>query len=53
MTALYKACLREGVFPKRWKKARIITIVKPDKEGRDEVNKFRPISLLNSGGKAN
>jgi len=51
MTALYKACLREGVFPKRWKKARIITIVKPDKEGRDEVNKFRPISLLNSGGK--
>jgi len=27
MTAIYNGCLREGVFPKRWKKARIIPIV--------------------------
>jgi hypothetical protein len=50
LTAIYNGCLRE-VFPKRWKKARIIPIVKPGKEGSDEVSKYRPISLLNSGGK--
>jgi len=31
--------------------AKIIPIVKPGKEGSDEVSKFRPISLLASGGK--
>ena len=51
MTAIYNGCLREGVFLKRWKKAKIIPIVKQGKEGSDEVNKFRPISLLDSGGK--
>jgi hypothetical protein len=51
LTVIYNGCLKEGLFPKRWKKSRIIPIVKPDKEGSDEVNKFRPISLLDSGGK--
>ena len=51
LTAIYNGCLKEGVFPKRWKKSKIIPIVKPGKEGSDEVNKFRPISLFNSGGK--
>jgi len=51
LTAIYNGCLKERVFPKRWKKAKIISIVKPGKEGSDEVNKFRPISLLDSGGK--
>jgi len=51
MTAIYNGCLRKGLFPKRWKKARIIPIVKPCKEGNDEVNMFRSISLLDSGGK--
>jgi hypothetical protein len=49
LTAIYNGCLK-GVFHKRWKKARIIPIVKPGNEGSDEVNKFRPISLLDSGG---
>jgi hypothetical protein len=51
LTAIYNKCLKEGVFPRRWKTAKIIPIVKPGKEGSDEVSKFRPISLLASGGK--
>jgi hypothetical protein len=50
-TAIYNGCLRDGVFPKRWKKARIIPIVKPGKQGSEEVFKFRPISLIDSSGK--
>jgi hypothetical protein len=32
-------------------KTRIIPITKPGKENSDDVSKFRPISLLNIGGK--
>ena len=46
--ALYNGCLR---FPTRWKRARVIPIVKPGKNTSDDVSKFRPISLLNVGGK--
>jgi hypothetical protein len=51
ITAMYNGCLRRGVFPKRWKSAKLIPIVKPGKENSDEVSTFRPISLLNTGGK--
>jgi len=51
MTAIYNGSLREAVFPERWNKARVIPIANPGKEGSDEVNKFRPISLVDSGGK--
>ena len=49
--AIYNKCLKEVVFPRQWKTAKIIPIVKPGKEGSNEVSKFRPISLLVSGGK--
>jgi hypothetical protein len=49
ITAIYNKCLKEVFFPRRWKTAKIIPIVKPGKEGSDEVNNFRPISLLASG----
>jgi hypothetical protein len=48
---LYRGCLRRGVFPSRWKRAKLIPITKTGKENSDEVSKFRPISLLNVGGK--
>jgi hypothetical protein len=51
ITAIYNGGLRKGVFPKRWIKAMIIPIVKPGKEGSDDVSKFRPISLLDTRGK--
>jgi len=43
---MYNGCLQKGVFQKRWKRAKLITIVKPGKEDSEEVKKFRPISLL-------
>jgi hypothetical protein len=51
LTAIYNGCLKEGVFPNRWKKYQIIPVVKQGKEVSDDVSKFRPISLLDSGGK--
>jgi len=51
ITAVYNGCLRKGVSPKRWKRGKLIPIVKPGKEGNEEVTKFRPITLLNIEGK--
>ena len=51
ITAMYNGCLRDGVFPKRWKRAKIIPIIKPGKEDRYDISKYRPISLLSVGGK--
>jgi len=51
ITAMYNGCLRDGVFPKRWKRAKFIPIIKPGKEDSYEVSKYRPISLLSFGGK--
>jgi hypothetical protein len=44
-------CLRGGIFPKRWKRAKHIPITKPGKENNEDVSKFRPVSLLNVGEK--
>jgi len=43
ITATYNGCLRNGVFPKRWKRAKLIPIVKPGKEHSEELTKFRPV----------
>jgi hypothetical protein len=51
ITAIYNGCLRKGVFPRRWKRAKLIPVIKPGKEYSEEVTKFRPISLLNIQGK--
>ena len=51
ITVMYNGCLRHGVFPTRWKRAKMIPIIKPGKENSYEVSKYRPISLLNVGGK--
>jgi hypothetical protein len=50
-TEICNECLRSGHFPKQWKHFIIIPIVKLGKEWCNEVNKCRPISLLNVGGK--
>jgi len=50
ITAMY-VCLRRGVFPERWKRAKLIPITKPGKENSEVFSKFHPISLLNTGGK--
>jgi hypothetical protein len=50
-TEVYNECLHRGYFPEHWKKSIIHPIVKPGKEGFSEVRKYRPISLINTGGK--
>jgi len=45
------AALEKEFFPRGGRKQGSYPIVKPGKEGNDEVNKFRPISLIGSGGK--
>jgi hypothetical protein len=51
ITAIYNGRLRQGTFPTRWKRAKVIPVIKPGKENSDNVSKFRPISLINAGGK--
>jgi hypothetical protein len=51
VTLIYNDCLRRGCFPKNWKIAKIIPITKPGKEDSSDPSKYRPISLLNIGGK--
>lgn len=47
---MYNACLEEGVFPHRWKKARLVLIRK--KEGDlDDPSTYRPLCMLDTAGK--
>jgi len=51
ITEIYNGCLKQGIFPTEWKKAKLIPIIKPGKERSYKVSKYCPISLLNIGGK--
>jgi hypothetical protein len=51
ITEIYNQCLKRECFPRRWKTAKIIPIIKPGKENSTDPSKYRPISLLNIGGK--
>ena len=51
ITAIYNQCLKRGCFPKRWKTAKIIPTIKLGKEKSICPFKYRPICLLNMGGK--
>ena len=51
ITTIYNQCLKRGCFPKRWKTAKIILVTKPMKDNSLDPSKYRPISLLNIGGK--
>ena len=50
-TAMYNGCLRTACFPRIWKRAKIIPIVKPGKETSDDISKYRLISLINTAAK--
>ena len=51
LTLMYNKYLKSGCFPKQRQKAVIIPIIKHGKEQTQEVTKYRPINLLNTGGK--
>ena len=42
---------KERLLSKEMEKVKIIPIAKPEKENSTEVSKFRPINLINVGGK--
>ena len=50
-TAMYNGCLRTACFPRTWKRAKLIPILKPEKEHCDDITKYRPRSLLNTAAK--
>ena len=47
---LYTSCLREGVFPRSWKRARLVLLRKEDKP-TESPSAYRPICLLDDVGK--
>jgi hypothetical protein len=49
--SIYNECLKRVYFPKEWKIAKIIPIIKPGKEDSQDPSKYRPTSLLNIGVK--
>jgi len=42
---------KKGCFPQRWKVAKIIPTIKSGKENSTDPSEYRPISLVNIGGK--
>jgi hypothetical protein len=50
LTHIVNACLNIAYFPKTWKKASVIPILKPGKDPSNPSS-YRPISLLSSIGK--
>ena len=51
MKAMYSFCLSEGLFPKKWKEARVVALLKGADKDRAEPRSYRPISLLSGLGK--
>ncbi|KAL4100866.1 hypothetical protein QTP88_020895 [Uroleucon formosanum] len=50
LAGVYNTCLLSGVFPKTWKKARLVIIRKADKP-LDTPSSYRPLCLLDCLGK--
>ena len=51
ITAMYNGCLRRGVFPKRWKTAKLIPTVKPGKEAATMSPNSAPLVFSTQEGK--
>lgn len=47
---LYSVCLKEGVFPSRWKLQRLVLLLKPGKQP-DLPAAYRPLCMLDTVGK--
>jgi hypothetical protein len=50
VTSIYD-CMKKGYFPKEWKIAKIIPIIKLGKQDSQDPSKYRPISVLNIGAR--
>jgi hypothetical protein len=49
--ALFDASLRDGIVPRQWRSAKIISLKKQDKGDYTVAKAWRPISLLSTLGK--
>lgn len=49
-TKCFQSCIQSGTFPAKWKVSKLVLIKKPDKPDY-EPSSYRPICLLNEGGK--
>lgn len=52
ITALFKSCIEEAVFPQVWKKADLVVIPKPGKTDYANPKMYRPVCLLPTMAKA-
>lgn len=50
MRAIFNMCLGEGIFPEKWKAAKLVLFQK-GKKTLDQPSSYRPICLLNLSGK--
>ncbi|XP_015509714.2 uncharacterized protein LOC107216897 [Neodiprion lecontei] len=46
----YDSCLKEGIFPRRWKQQRLVLLPK-GKKPPDEPSSYRPLCMLDTAGK--
>jgi len=51
ITTMYNGCLKNGILPDRWTKAKIIPIIKPGTQTCERITKYRPLSFLIVGRK--
>lgn len=52
ITALFKDCVEEAIFPQTWKEANLVVIPKPGKMDTMSPKSYRPVSLLPALAKA-
>jgi len=50
LKGVFNSCLRQGVFPPKWKVSKLVLLRKGDKP-LENANSYRPICLLNTVGK--
>ncbi|UYV68203.1 hypothetical protein LAZ67_5003376, partial [Cordylochernes scorpioides] len=51
LAELFTKCLRMGHFPRQWKEGRLILLPKPSNSATSQLEKYRPITLLNTMAK--
>ncbi|UYV65055.1 hypothetical protein LAZ67_3002993 [Cordylochernes scorpioides] len=51
LAELFTKCLRMGHFPRQWKEGRLILLPKPSNSATSQLEKYRPITLMNTRAK--
>lgn len=51
LVKMYNGCFKWGLFPNRWKRGRVVALLKGEEKPETEVRSYRPICLLPVLGK--